>query len=126
MTKFADTVEAGVFFVLGVGEETALLDQDSARRLRDDLNEFLGADKQPGAETAGYKVGDVIPSNSKEPDLPMGSLVQDDSDYQDIAKRVETGWVWVKVLGKRHEGPDPVWNWEYFNEFNWKVLRVGE
>lgn len=96
MSELVYEVDAAVMFVLGVGNSVAHLDKENARLLRDDLNEFLGADKQktdPDAVTIGIS----FPRYCDEPDLPVGTKLLDDEG--DTLIRVDGGWSWHTVEG---------------------------
>jgi hypothetical protein len=111
----------GVFFTLYAEGVMILLDRSGAAKLRDELNEFLGADKQ----ASGWKVGDLIPKGSDEPDLPIGSKIKDNSEYGDIAVRTEGGWRWATVMGSANDERVP-WRWRLFaNDFNFTVVEIG-
>jgi hypothetical protein len=99
----ADEIQTGVFYVIHAEDTVILLNQERARELRDRLNEFLGADKQPA--TTGIK----FPRNSEEPDLPLGTKLLDDEG--DTLERVEGGWSWHTVDGV-HPWNDDVHPWE--------------
>ena len=122
--KYATEVFSAVAFVLEVGDSVAHLDEDNARLLRDELNKFLGADEQPGLESK-WKLGDVINIDAEEPDLPVGSRIQDDSSYADIAEKTEDGWVWVTFLGSDERGSRRGLKWSTWNDMNWTVIKVG-
>lgn len=118
----ADEVQAGVFFVLSLDSMVALLSKEAARGLRDDLNKFIGDDKSANVL---WKVGDLIPRGSEEPDLPIGSKIKDDSEYGDIAVRTDGGWKWVTVLGGVNDERCP-WKWNLFaNDFTFTVVKIG-
>lgn len=119
--EYADVVESGVMFVLGVGKSVAHLDEENARLLRDDLNRFLGEDKQPS--NCLWNVGDRIESCSDEPDLPVGSIIKDHSVYNDRAVRTADGWRWQTLLGSP-SGKD--FEWEQWQEQSWTVISVGK
>lgn len=120
-----DEVVGDTMFVLRLDSCIALFDQDNARLLRDNLNEFLGMDKQPG--NILWKVGDEIAHFSQEPDLPIGSQITDSSTYKDKAERTEDGWMWLTLLGNIHKANDKdPWPWEAWNEQAWTVTRVGK
>lgn len=65
MSDFAEFVDSSVMFVLGVGGKTALLDEENARMLRDDLNKFLGESAAVGAEkTSRWYIGQEFLRNA--------------------------------------------------------------
>jgi hypothetical protein len=119
-----DEVFGDPMFVLRLDSCIALFDEPNARNLRDRLNGFLGADKQDAGTQ--WEVGDFIEAHSAEPDLPIGSLIQDHSSYRDIAEKVEDGWKWVTLLGDRSRSDDRPWNWLSWEEQKWTVIRVGK
>jgi hypothetical protein len=95
-----DEVQSDAIFLLKLDSAIAFLDEESARDLRDRLNVFLGADKQPGT------ISITFPRGTDEPDLPIGTRLIDNEG--DVAERVEDGWKWVKVGGH-----DVDWNGVY-------------
>jgi len=99
-----DKVESGVFFLLSLDSTLALLDQENARGLRDDLNEFLGADKEEPSVRA------VLGCGSDEPNLPLGTVVIDNEG--DLVMKVEGGWKWIRIGGRQVDYPS-TYSWEY-------------
>jgi len=127
-----DEFYGAVLFVLEAGGVQIHLDQKNAGDLRDELNKFLGVDKQDAGRlepASTWYVGQVIPKGSESPDMPVGSRVQDSSEYRDIAVKREDGlWEWIKVLGSLDvaKSSDP-FNWSYFkDDFDWTILQVGK
>lgn len=74
-----------------------------------------------------WNVGDFIPANAQEPDLPEGSRIQDHSTYSDIAVRVGDRWEWETLLGSRERaGHRNSWKWSDWEEQAWTVLSIGK
>lgn len=97
-----DEVVGDVMFVLRLDSCIAHFDKDNARKLRDSLNAFLGADKQPGStETKFY-------GNVAEPDLPIGTLLRDNEG--DVLEKVEDGYQWIEIGGDSIDYPS-VYRW---------------
>jgi hypothetical protein len=123
---------AAVLFVIEAGGSHIYLDEDNARRLRDDLNQFLGVDKQDASRlepASPWYVGQVFPKGSIEPDsLPVGSQIKDHSNYQDIMEKTEEGWKWIKVLGsveRAKEATAPL-NWDTWkDDSKYTLIRLG-
>lgn len=112
----ADTIETGVVFVISIEGVQAHLHHDAARVLRDELNEFLGADKQPGT------IGITFPRGTDEPALPIGTRLIDNEG--DVVERVEDGWKWVQIDGDKVSRPS-VYSWDTItNEYEHKWFQV--
>lgn len=113
-------VQSGTFFVLTLDSTVALLDKENARGLRDDLNKFLGADKQPGYVVTGI----TFPSGCAEPDLPVGTRFVDNTEEKDIV--IKTGPSKYKWLTKWGAPVDTSieYDWEFFNE-TWDLTVIA-
>lgn len=112
-------VDAGPMFVLKLDSCMAVLDQDNARDLYDELREFLGMDKQP----AFMPTGVTFPSGCAEPDLPVGTKFVDSTKERDILVKTGTNkYKWLTKWGSPTK--DPVeYSWEFYNE-TWDLTVV--
>lgn len=83
----------------------------------------LGLALFPDKGNSGWKVGDTIKSYSHEPDLPVGSVIRDDSVYKDEAVKTKDGWQWRTLL----EAPSASeFLWPDWQEQSWTVIQVGD
>lgn len=119
-----------ILFVIEAGGTHIHLDKENARKLRDELNEFLGVDKQYAGRlepASPWYVGQVFKAGSNEPhELPVGSQLQDDSPYEDIMEKTDDGWEWVKVLGASPSEPRNL-NWDNWkNDWDYTLIKLGD
>jgi hypothetical protein len=110
-----DFVDAGPMFVLKLDSCMAVLDEDNARGLYNELREFLGMDKENAVT-----IGITFPQGCGEPDLPIGTKLLDDEG--DTLQRVEGGWEWHTVGGE-HPWFGDVYPWSTVsNEHSFTVI----
>ncbi len=98
------------------------LSPSEAEDLYQELHKLLKKDKD---RNTLWEVGDSIPAGSREPDLPTGSRIKDDSTYEDVAERTEDGWNWITLLGQQNRTHGE-WKWYQWQEQSWTVTRVGK
>lgn len=106
-------IETGVFFTMYTDGVLTLLDKEGARKLRDELNEFLGEDKQI------TKVGIQFPAGCDEPDVPVGTQLEDNTG--DILEKMSNNpdkknWRWVQLNGQWESRAGTCYTWDFVQD----------
>jgi hypothetical protein len=106
-------IETGVFFTMYTDGVLTLMDKECARKLRDELNEFLEED------TRLAKTGIQFPQGCDEPDVPVGTKLMDNTG--DILEKLndnpdKKNWRWTLIGGERQSYDGSCYTWSFVQD----------